>query len=217
MTMGYATLTGTKDTDGSIKQWVNDSTVPSAVVVAQAEDLIYRRLRVRQMATLATGTIATDDYRLALATVAPRYLGLISFRRTGTTAGRIHYLNEAHFEERYATDSDGAIYAGIPTECCIDGTYINFNVKADADYPYRLRYYARPARLADDNDTNFLTDDFSDLLLAACLYRAYDFKKDFGARDTQLQIAMAAIDAANVLTDIENQEIEYSLHWNQPQ
>lgn len=212
--MSYTTLTGLKTVEGSIRNWVNDGTVPASVVLTEAEQFIYTRLRVREMRQLTEGTIADGDTSLTLATVAPRYLEMITFNRAGDSKGIIRYFDEEQFEQRFVTDNLGNEYEGVPTECTVDGTTIRFNTEADQAYLYRLWYYARPEPLSVSNETNFLIEKHPKLIRHACLAHAYDFKKDMQSRDWHMKAAEMEIFEANKLVDIENQSQEVNKYWD---
>ena len=214
--MDYTTLTGLKTVDGSIKNWVNDSTIPASVVLAEAEQFIFTRLRVREQKVLYTGTVASGVTALTLATVAPRYLEAISFRRAGDAAGRIYVRDAQYFEERLATQTDGSLFDGCPTECHIDATEIKFNASTDETYYLRLWYYERPEALSGSNETNFLTDSHPRLIRHACMAAAYDFKKDLQQRDYHERLTMSLIEDANVQADIQQQIFDEDLYSSGP-
>lgn len=210
--MNYTTLTGLKTVEGSIKNWVNDSTIPADVVLTEAEQFIFTKLRVREQKVLYSGTVAAGETALSLATVAPRFLEAISFRRAGDAAGRIYIRDVQYFEERLPTDTDGTLFAGVPTECTIDASQIKFNCETDATYYLRLWYYERPVPLAEGNLTNFITDIHPRMLRHACLSAAYDFKKDLQQRDYHERLTMQLIEDANVQADIQQQAYDEDLY-----
>ena len=211
--MDYTTLTGLKTVTGSIKEWVNDGTIPASVVLQEAEQMIFTELRVREQKKLYSGTVASGNTTLDLDTVAPRFLEAISFRRAADAAGRIFLRDEQYFEERLATQSDGTLFAGCPTECCIDSDTIYFNVSTDQTYYLRLWYFERPAPLAaSTNETNFLTDKHPMLLRNACLAAAFDFKKDSAQRDHHLKMMASLIQQANVQADIQKQAYDEDIY-----
>jgi len=214
--MNYTTLVADKDTEGSIKQWINNSLTPASVVLREAELFITKKMRVRRMITLYAGTLAQGVSSIDLDTAAPRYEEMLSLRRAGDHAGRIHQLDHQHFEERIVTDTSGNLLEDTPTICCVTGSTIELNVTTDQTYPIRMWYYGRPALLAVDNQTNFLTDEFPALLRHACLYKAFDYWKETGQRDHHLQMAMGEIAEANKQWDSERQTMELSRDWNNP-
>jgi hypothetical protein len=214
--MSYTTLTADKTTDGSIKQWINNGNIPASVVLSEAETFVTKRLRVRRMLTLYTGTIATSATSIDLDANLPRYEEILSFRRAGDYAGRMHQLDHQHFEERLVTNASGNLESDTPTIFCVDGSLLRLNTAADRDYPVRIWYYARPVPLSGSNDTNFLTDEFPSLIRHACLYRAFDYMKDKAQRDHHLQMAMGEITDANVQWDTERQAMELARGWEGP-
>ena len=137
--MNYTTLTGAKTVDGSIQQWINDSTVPASVILSEAEAWIYQFLRCREMRALGTGTIAATASTIDISSL--NLLEPISFRRYGSDAGRIYLLDPQHFEERLSTQSDGSLDSGVPDMAMVLDNTIHLNVQADAAYTYRLTYY----------------------------------------------------------------------------
>jgi len=212
--MSYTTLTGLKTVEGSIKNWANNTTIPASVVLAEAEQLMFTKLRCREQQVLYTGTVASGVSALTLATVAPRFLEAISFRRAGDAAGKIYIRDKQYFEERLATDTDGTLFTGVPTECTIDATQIRFNIETDDTYYLRLWYYERPEPLSGSNETNFITDNHPRLLRHACLASAYDFLKDTGNRDFHEQMMERLIFEANAQTDIQQQAFDEDLYWD---
>lgn len=210
--MDYTTLVADKNTDGSIKQWINWDKGPSTTIMEAAQGFIYRRLRVREMLSLATGTIALDASTLALPT---RYLATYVLGLYGSTKREVVYLDPQHFEQRIAFDTDGSLFPGTPTFCTADATTMQFNHKADVAYTYRHWFYQGPAVLGPSNLTNFLTDRHPDMLLAAALYFAYLAIKDSGMADEQLQIAASAIERSNAEWDMEKEAVRTEMYWRQ--
>lgn len=211
--MDYDTLVGAKDVDGSIRNWVNWARAPAGILLAEAEAWVYSRLRTREMKTLVTGTIDEDAIDIDL---PERFVGIISFRRTGDNAGKIAELNIAHFENRLSFESDGiTLLKGTPCECVPDGTKIRLNARADQDYPYRLWFWRRAQALSVLSQTNFLTERYPYLLTAACLYRANAHRKDAKEREHWLQMAVGHIEEANAEADLEKTAAEYAFYWNE--
>lgn len=210
--MDYDTLVAAKTVEGSIKHWVNYGPAPASTIVTMAEDTIFASLRIQQMRALATGTIAIGASTISLPT---GFREAISLKRTGDSAGPIDLLDIDHFEQRLALDTSSALFEGIPTAGVIEGnTTLRLNAQADIEYAYRLWHYASPARLSSANLTNFLTDRYSHMLLAACLYWAFSFMKDTAQRDHWFGIMTTAIDAANAESDLGHQSEVKAVHWN---
>lgn len=169
MTITYSVLVGDKNTDGSIKQWVNNSLIPSAIILDLAEQYIYQSLRIREMVTLATGTIAADAETINL---PERYRTPLSLWISGAEKGQIKHRLKEDVEAARPYDGDGNLVAERPKLFFADATAIRFQSKSDKEYPYRFWHYAALAPLSDSNQTNALTEKYADVLYAACEFRA---------------------------------------------
>lgn len=211
MAMSYTQLTADKDTAGSIKYFVRHSEVPSDFILERAQDSIFQLLRVREMITRTTGTIATNATTLTLPT---DILEPISLNRTGSYKGRIIFLDQQHFEDRVGEDETSTVYTGIPTSCTYSSTTLYFDAKADQDYPYRLWYMARPALLSGTNETNFLTTRYGNILEAMCKHYAYEHRENDGKASSELEKATALIAKANEEYDMFRQSIQTELYWS---
>lgn len=175
--MNYTQLVAPKTTANSIAAWLNWDLAPATDILAEAEAALYSQLRVREMKALATGTIATGALTLSM---PADFIASLSFRRTGSTAGKINILDSEHMEGRNQIDGDGVFIEGVPTECQIigDPPVAYLNCEANDDFPYRLVYFKRPTALASGNLTNFLTVRYPKLLRVACLMEGHFFKKE---------------------------------------
>lgn len=211
MAMSYTQLVADKDTAGSIKYFVRHSEVPSDFILERAQDTIFQLLRVREMITRATGTIATNDTTITLPT---DILEPISLNRTGSYKGRIIFLDQQHFEDRVGEDDTSTVYTGIPTSCTFSATTLYLDAKADQDYPYRLWYMARPALLASGNQTNFLTTRYGNILEAMCKHYAYEHRENDSKASSELEKASAYITKANEEYDMWRQSIQTELYWS---
>lgn len=176
--MNYTQLVASKATANSIAAWLNWDLAPSTDILAEAESALYSQLRVREMKTMTTGTIADGDLTLAMPT---DFIASISLRRSGSAAGPITILDSQHMEERNQIDGTGAFIEGVPTECQIigDPPVAYLNCEANDAFPYRLVYFKRPAALSGSNLNNFLTVRYPKLLRVACLMEGHFFKKEY--------------------------------------
>ena len=211
MPMTYTTLTGSKDTEGSIKYFVRHSEVPVDFVLESAQDAIYQVLRVREMLKRASGTIATDATSLALPTdiLQPEVL-----LRTGSYKGRIILLDPEHFESRVGEDENGELYPGVPSFATYDQSNFYFDAKADQDYPYRLWYMQKPALLSASNESNFLCTRYPNILVAMCKHYAFAHRQNEGQAASELETAMAYITKANEEYDMFKQSIQTEMYWS---
>ncbi len=208
----YSTLVGTKDTEGSIKSWINWSKAPSTTILTEAEAFIYSQLRVREMRKLASGTISEGATTLSMPS---DFIAPISFRRTGTTAGVIEVLDEQHFESLLALDDSNAFMEGTPTKCMIiaEPPVAYLDVEADDDITYRLVYFSRPTALSISNENNWLTTRYPMLLRATCLGFANQHYKDSAAAQEWLSSASALIQSANAEDDQARQILRIENYW----
>lgn len=211
MPMNYTTLVADKDTAGSIKYFVRHSEVPSDFILERAQDAIYQILRVREMITRATGTIATDASTITLPTDILEPMALV---RTGAYKGPIRFLDQEHFESRTGEDTSSAVYPGTPTSCTYSSTLLYLDSKADQDYPYRLWYMGKPAYLSGSNTTNFLTTRYGNILEAMCKHYAYEHRENDSKAGSELEKAMAYITKANEEYDMFRQSIQTELYWS---
>lgn len=204
MTINATALLGARTVDGSIKQYVNHSEVPSAIMLVQAEQWIYDRLRIREMQTAAAGTLSAAADTLSL---PARYRQPYHFMFTGN--GTVSKSIPTHTTldvviGRFEYDSSGNRTTGRPQIWSTDAANVQFDRKADQAYPYRFDYYQALAPLAaSTNETNVLTDRFPRLLYAACNAMAQEWLKNEREKSYWLSIAMGEIERANATSDME--------------
>lgn len=202
--LDYGVLIADKKTDGSIRSWLNNDLVPALAVLHRAEAFIYRRLRVREMLEVATGTIAEDAATIDLPArfLAPRHLAV-----TGTEAAEIRHRQLEEVERAFAYDADGNRVTGKPGIYCVRGDVLQLNCPADADYAYRFVHYAEPAALSSANPTNLLTGRAFNALFCAGMAYACEWAKEDGVNDWLLK-ASAEIADLNVESDQETAGME---------
>lgn len=212
MAMTYTTLTGTVDTEGSIRYFVRHSLVPSEFILERAQEAIFSMLRVQEMMTRSTGTIAEDATTIAFPSDCLHPLALF---RTGLYKGQIDILDYQHFEQIVGEDEDGELYSGTPARCTFDKTSFYLDAKADQAYPYRLWYMARLANLAaTTNETNALTTKYGHILEAMCKHYAYAHRENDGQAQQWLAKANGYIQAANMQFDEWWQQIRAEAYWS---
>lgn len=179
MSMDYLTLIADKNTEGSIKNWVNHALIPSAQIVLEAEQWIYQRLRVRQMVHTATGTYGNSDS--GVKELPSDYRAPIILHFTGVNRlfpKFVPDIGEVH--KRFTYDGDGNRTTGTPRFWGTDATNIVFDIYAPTDitYNYLLLYFRSLPPLSSSNTTNFLTDRYPSLLRKALMSKAYEFQED---------------------------------------
>jgi len=214
MAMTWTSLTGAKTVTGSIKSWVNHSSIPVEEIVPEAEALIFQRLRSIKMQKLSSGTLASGDSSIdisALRFLSPRMLKFYGTHSYAPTFYQLELFEEQRLYD--ATTAPPTLLEGSPTSFTHDRSTIYFNVKANETHYYRLWYYERPEPLSDSNDTNLLTDDYPHILRQACMSLAFEYRKDEGRSDKALQKMAAYIDQAMVESDMAFEGSEYQLYW----
>lgn len=180
----YTTLTAGKATAGSIQNWVNRSDLPMTEILAEAEALIYTKLRVREM-------MLRDDFAVlageSAASVPSDFLDPVSLTPYGWAEG-LDYQNESIFQQNM--DEDGVVLEGTPIAFTVIGSQIVFDVKLSEAFGGKLLYYKLPASLSAGNPTNFLTSRYPTLLRRACLVYAYEHMKDENRSNDYLKKVM---------------------------
>jgi hypothetical protein len=184
--MDYTTLVGLRTVDGSIKAWLNNSTIPSTTVLEEAERYIYSRIRVREMLASTTGTLGSATETIAL---PDDYIRMERIAFTGEWAQELDRMDPGRLEAMYRWDENGTRLEGLPTAYASIGTILQLDSPADQAYPYRALYYARPAALGTGNTTNFLTDRYPRLLRSTCLAFANEWLKKADEKQYWLTIA----------------------------
>lgn len=169
----YAILTGTISTAGSIKNWVQHSSVPADQILAEAEAYIYAQIRVQDMITTAALTIASGAYTSSL---PADFLDPVSIRLDEDSTD-LDYVQENLLGR--IVDEDGAVETGRPARWTLYDDTIHYDVANDESTALNgdIVYYKRPAALATANQTNFLTDKYPWLLRRACLMFGYEHRK----------------------------------------
>ncbi|MGH6791579.1 MAG: phage adaptor protein [Methyloceanibacter sp.] len=177
MAYTYSILTGPKTTLGSIKNWTNRSDIPSAFVLAEAQALIYEKLRVREMETTEDITVASGEYRKEV-TIPEVFLDPIKIVPFGW-GEELPYVSVARFATARDPSTGDRLTGPIPSNWTLIGNFITFEVELDADFGFEFFYYRKPAPLGTGAaETNFLTDRYPTLLRYACMSFAFDHMKD---------------------------------------
>lgn len=175
MAMTYSGLVAGTESSASIKSWALDDTIPADTILEEAQELIYRKLRVRQMIAVATGTLTSS----ATATDLPdRYLAAIRFDAIAPTQFEItrRTLEQVYDQRQYSTS--GVIQTSQPDAWSVSGTTAVFQAAADQTYTVVMPYYRAPDLLSTGNETNFLTERAPKLIRAACMAGAAEWAKD---------------------------------------
>lgn len=204
--MDYTTLVGLRTVDGSIRQWVNDSSIPATVILEEAEAWIYRRLRIKDMLTTASGTIAASSNPATSASSVAhpaRYIASKRFELLTPTRAALTKRTADALLALQSIDTLGNYDRRTPANYASIGATFQLDSAADQDYTYRVLYYAALAPLSALNTTNALTDRAPRLVRAACLYAANEFRKNDTEKTYWLNAAEAEIKRLNAEDDFE--------------
>lgn len=199
MAMNYTDLIAAKTNTGSVKYWINYDPVPVEAVIEDAEAFIYSRLRVREMRASTTLSLASGDSTEALPT---GFLDPISMVDKNPGTPIVQVEEGRLLELRSYDETTGLMTSGVPGRYAIFDEVFNFDVRADAARSLVLVYYKRPTALGASNATNWLTTRYPNLLRAAILAHAADFRQDDGNYKRWMERAAALITAANAESDL---------------
>lgn len=213
-TMTYTILTGTRGVAGAIKDKVNHAGVPSAEVVAKAELWIYQRLRVRDMLEAGTGTLTASATAYALSTFtgyrAPYRLSLTG-NIAGVAASKPAHKTLNDVKDARAWDSNGTRVTGRPSMWATNQTQIVLDAMTDRAYAFEFDYYADKPALGTATETNFLTERYPNLLNAACLFQAHEWRRDAEQSRYWRLVAESEIAEANRDSDEEIAGVELAV------
>lgn len=207
--MDYTTLVAAADVPGSIKYAINYSRIDSEGILAEAQAWIYQRVRLSLM-------IATADVSIALAastaTKPERFLDPIHFSIPGYVP-RIALREPDQFRTDLARLlADETLPEGPPTYWAnING--IHFNTASDLAYTAKMVFYQRPEYLADDNETNWLTDRYPSLLRRTCLMLAAEARKEWDTMSQSELRALADIEEIKKEDELNMRGLELDFNW----
>jgi hypothetical protein len=138
-------------------------TVEAEELVQFGENRIYRDLRVRQMETALSATMASG-----VLAVPTGYIEMKHARIDGTPTNKLERKDAEWIYHNYPSRSAG----GRPRYFAREGDSFIFGQYPDSDYTVKGSYYKRLTALSDDNTTNWLITDAPDLILFAALCEA---------------------------------------------
>lgn len=206
--MDYTNLVASKSTDGSIQNWVNNDSFSATTVLSEAEDWIFRRLRVREMLSIATGNMVVGQDYIA---VPSDFVASRSFYYSGTEKVEIKHSTLDAIEAARSYDASGNVSQGKPTTFYVDSTNAFFPIAPNATFPYRWRYYGQPTALGPSNTTNFLTNQSPRLLRCICLAMANEFLKQDSDKLYWLRLAEGEIETLHVADDEVRWDLDVSV------
>jgi hypothetical protein len=137
--------------------------VEAEELVQFGENRIYRDLRVRQMETALSDTIASG-----VIAVPTGYIEMKHARIDGTPTQKMERKDAEWIYHNYPSRSAGS----KPKFFAREGSNFIFGPYPDSNYTVKGNYYKKLTALSDDNPTNWLITDVPDLILFAALCEA---------------------------------------------
>lgn len=198
-TMTYSILAGAKSTPGSVKWAAGHESIYVEQAIAEAQQLCWQRLRIREMVTHADVSAASGDSTIALDTLAPRFVQPISLKLDGY--GKLTYKREEDFPDD--RDASGALEVGpVPSCWTVRGTTLHFDIQLNAAVAGDFFYYGALAPLAaSSNETNVLTDKFPALFRHALMSRAYAHRNRADMLAAEMALFEREVGLANAAND----------------
>lgn len=182
--MNWVSLTSLSSAAGSIGNWLNNSTISAGsghvadIILQEAQDWIYRRLRHWRMLTgPTTGTLTVGNDFIP---IPSDMLEPDMFILTGVNFYELKQKTMQEVVLSWSYDGNGNRVKQQPMIYYFDQTNLRFDSPADQAYPYALVYYQQPAVLSSTNTTNFLTQYCQRLVRASCMVAAAEYAKDSG-------------------------------------
>jgi hypothetical protein len=174
----------------AIAGWLSRSNLTARIpdFITLAEGRINRKLRVREMESLATGTLSGQ-------TLAPP-ADMLEIQRLAV------YPGQREVELEYTAPKNMAKF-GTETGQPIYFTTLNQSLYLapipDAEYDYKLFYFQKIPPLSDENTSNWLLESAPDVYLYAALLEAEPYVKN----DKRVPLWAAAYQAA--IADLQDQ------------
>lgn len=162
--------------------------IPDFIVLAEAR--FNRELRVREMLTQATGSVAVQSLALPADFVE-------------TFRVKLDTESDLPLEYRPVEDSDlrvAGTSTGEPKWFTVLGGALLFYPTPDAAYDYTLDYYAKVPALTDSAPTNWLLTKSPDLYLSAALVEAETYLQNdnrIGLWDGKYRAVLESLNGAD--------------------
>jgi hypothetical protein len=216
MAMSFTTLTGSKTTEGSIKYLVNNSAIPSATILENAQGLIYSLLRVREMLGRVEDTFALSSVSDTLPDRFQEAKSITLLGDYGAYKKELKIFPPDDYERKLTYDS--AVQTPTrptqtPSFCTIDATNILLDAKCDVAYFYVMWCYRYGAPLSTTVETNFLTNRYPHLLTAAVRHYAFDCRQHDELAEKELKKLASYIQQINIEHDYQKAAYTYEHHW----
>lgn len=208
MATNYTTLVAAKTTAGSIKHFTNYSRIDPESILEDAQRFLYSVLRVQEMKSLATLTLAVGDTTEPLPTGWLGPQGGITggdgetYSAFDTDGNYYGHIPEMGPFLSYRTYDSGVINSQQPQYFCVYDGVINFEHKFDEARTIYLPYWRSLTLLSGANETNFLTDRYPHMLKKACHAQAHAFEENWESYNAELPLLMSLVERANQEADL---------------
>jgi hypothetical protein len=181
--------------------------------IANGETRLYRDLIIPQLEYEATGTLTVNNgfFTRPNDLIALRYMSLQSNNNQNPILILIQYAFGITMYPGL-TDIGQPLYYSV-----YDSTRYRLFPIPDANYPYNFFYRRRLPALSNTNQTNWLTDNAYDLLLASALCEASRFVLDdrqaslIQINEAKYQSALKAINFRETKASVDDYQIPFSV------
>ncbi len=150
---------------------------------------IEREHNFNCMLSSTSGSINTGDTQIA----TPSNLKELILFAVETGVNTYQFLRKGNIKQVMENLRLYSGTNGLPTYYAVYGGYINFYPKADKDYNYYLDFYKYTDELVNETDSNFWTNQGSDILIYMSLFEAYNFLGDTQKAVQFYQLAQAKV------------------------
>lgn len=190
--MNFTILTGAKSVAGSIKSWQNYDKLDAESILAEAETMIYERLRVREMRASDSLPVRVGASSLDL---PDQFLDpILTWDITNDV--EIEPKDEADLE-RMRSWTAAVLDSGDPAFYAVYDEAFQFDCTTTTAWRLRTVFYRRPDPLSTSNTSNWLCTRYAHLLRMSCLATGARFAHDDELFAREQRLLYATIDEVN--------------------
>jgi len=201
MAMTYSALVNEKGSSGSLKSFVNNSSIDPDTILDDAQPYLNSRLRAREMLSTHVGTATTGQSEIPL---PAGFRAASKFEFTAPTAQIIVPKTVEEMEQaRFYSGTTGLLGTAFPAIWAAVGTNAAFPSCLDGTYAYRFVFYKDMPTLGTATETTWLTQKNPRLIRAICASYAYEWLRNSPQQEYWQAIADAEIDSVNAESNSE--------------
>lgn len=181
----------------AVADWLSRADLTSFIpnFIQNAENRIYREVRVRQMIRGSTFTIAANDDDFDIPADYLEFIRVV-VNTTPVTALVRTTIDNAQRQFPRSGSTGAPVYLAF-----VNNSVAVFYPRSNGTYDVSFTYYGRTASMTSDADNPWLIDDASDLILYASLVESAPFIKD-DARVAMWEAAYQRSKAAIIAQDL---------------